>query len=120
MFSELNNENFEIFAAKYYSNPACLTVDDFKEDLARFKYINRLLRKYDETGEIQLRLLLNHIIIIFNVFEIRAASRMIFYRTDIKHWSIVKTILLYLNLLPLDEKQDVYTDLYISKKLKEL
>ena len=120
MFSELNNENFEIFAAKYYSNPACLTVDDFKEDLARFKYINRLLRKYDETGEIQLRLLLNHIIIIFNVFEIRAANRMIFYRTDIKHWSIIKTILLYLNYLPLDEKRDVITDLYITKKLKEI
>ena len=120
MFSELNNDNFEIFAAKYYSNPACLTVDDFKEDLARFKYINRLLRKYDETGEIQLRLLLNHIIIIFNVFEIRAANRMIFHRVDVKHWGIIKTILIYLNLLPLDEKQEVYTDLYITKKLKEL
>ena len=65
MFAELNNDNFEIFAAKYYSNPACLTVEDFKEDLARFKYINRLLRKYDDTGVIQLRLLLNHIIILF-------------------------------------------------------
>ena len=118
MFAELNNENFEIFAAQSYNNPACLTVEDFKEDLARFKYINRLLRKYDDTGVIQLRLLLNHIIIIFNVFEIRAANRMIFYRIDNKHWSI-KTILLYLNLLPLGEKNNVYTDLYIAKKLKE-
>tara|TARA_B100001093_G_C26350969_1_gene810243 strand:- start:34 stop:396 length:363 start_codon:yes stop_codon:yes gene_type:complete len=120
MFAELNNDNFEIFAAKYYSNPACLTVEDFKEDLARFKYINRLLRKYDDTGVIQLRLLLNHIIILFNVFEIRAANRMIFYRIDVKHWSIIKTILLYLNLLPLGEKNEVYTDLYITKKLKEV
>jgi len=120
MFCELDNENFEFFAAKHYSNPACLTVEDFKEDIARFKYVNRLLRKYDETGDIQLRLLLNHIIIIFNVFDIRAANRMIFYRTDVKHWSIIKTILIYLNLLPEDEKKEVYTDLYIAKKLNEL
>jgi hypothetical protein len=120
MFDELNNDNFELYAAKHYSNPACLTIDDFKEDIARFKYVNRLLRKYDETGEIQIRLLVNHIIIIFNMFNISAANRMIFYRVDTRHWSIIKTILLYLNLLPENEKKNTQTDLYISKKLKEL
>jgi hypothetical protein len=120
MFAELDNENFEFFAAKYYNNPACLSVDDFKEDIARFKYINRLLRKYDDTQEIQIRLLINHIIIIFNVFEIPAANKMIFYRVDVKHWSIIKTILLYLNLLPEGDKKDVFTDLYITKKINNL
>ena len=120
MFDELNNDNFELYAAKHYSNPACLTIDDFKEDIARFKYVNRLLRKYYETGEIQIRLLVNHIIIIFNMFNISAANRMIFYRVDTRHWGIIKTILLYLNLLPENEKKNTQTDLYISKKLKEL
>ena len=82
---ELNDANFELYAANHYSNSACLGIEDFKEDLQRFKYINRLLRKYDKSGIISERLILNHIITIYNDFERPAATTMIFYRTETKH-----------------------------------
>lgn len=120
LFDELNNDNFELYAAKHYRNPACLDVDDFKEDLARFKYINRLLRKYDNTGVLSERLILNHLITIYNVFDIAAATRMIFYRVAPIHWPTIKTFLLYLNYLREDQKKDIVTDLYVAKKLQSL
>ena len=120
LFDELNNDNFELYAAKHYTNPACLDVDDFKEDLARFKYINRLLRKYDSTGILAERLILNHLITIYNVFDIAAATRMIFYRVAPIHWPAIKTFLLYLNYLREDQKKDIVTDLYVAKKLQSL
>ena len=96
LFNELNNANFELYAAKYYRNNQCLSPEEFYEDLARFKYVVRLLRRYRETGNIQERLLLNHIITIYNVFEIHAANRMIFYRVDINLWAALKTFLVYI------------------------
>jgi hypothetical protein len=120
LFDELNNDNFELYAAKHYRNPACLAVDDFKEDLARFKYINRLLRKYDSTGVLSERLILNHLITLYNVFDIAAATRMIFYRVAPIHWPAIKTFLLYLNYLREDQKKDIVTDLYVAKKLQSL
>jgi hypothetical protein len=120
LFDELNNDNFELYAAKHYTNPACLDVDDFKEDLARFKYINRLLRKYDSTGVLSERLILNHLITIYNVFDVAAATRMIFYRVAPIHWPAIKTFLLYLNYLREDQKKDIVTDLYVAKKLQSL
>ena len=62
LFDDLTSDNFELFAAKYYTNPACLTTDDFYEDLAKFKYVVRLFRRYRYSGEIKERLVLNHII----------------------------------------------------------
>ena len=120
LFDELNNDNFELYAAKHYKNPACLTVDDFKEDLSRFKYINRLLKKYEKTGVLAERLILNHIITIYNVFDITAATRMLFYRIPSIHWPAIKTFLLYLNYLKEDQKKDIVTDLYVAKKLQSL
>jgi hypothetical protein len=120
MFNELNSENFELFAAKYYRNPACMSIRDFKEDLLRFKYINRLLRRYETTNDLKLRLLLNHVIIIYNVFELKAANRLIFYRTDLAHWGIIKTILSFLNYIGDGEMSEVATDLHLTKKLREL
>lgn len=120
LFDELSNKNFELYAAKHYKNPSCLTIDDFYEDLARFKYIVRLLRKYRDTGVLQERLILNHIISIYNVFEIHAANRMMFYRIDTDLWSAVKTFLTYLNYLPLNQYQNINIDLVIAKRLKEI
>ena len=67
LFSELNNENFELYAANNYRNSSCISAEEFYEDLARFKYVLRLLRKYRDSGIIQERLVLNHIIVIYNV-----------------------------------------------------
>ena len=120
LFAELNNENFELFAAKYYDNPACLSTEEFYHDIAKFKYIVRLFRRYRETGKVQERLLLNHIILIYNVFQIQAATRMLFYRVDEDLWSALKTFLLFLNYLPGNTYQDINIDLNIANKLKEI
>ena len=120
VFDVLNSDNFEFYAAKHYKNPSCLDIKDFKDDLARFKYINRLLRKYETTGVLSERLILNHLIIVYNVFEIAAATRMVFYRVSPEHWSTVKTFLLYLNYLKPDQKREVSTDLYVAKKLQSI
>jgi len=122
MFNELNNDNFDLYAAKHYTNHACISTKEFYDDLARFKYILRLLRRYRDTGLIQERLVLNHIIILYNVFEICAANRMIFYRIDTDLWEALKPFLIYLNYLP--ETHNVYNnigaDLYVAKKLQTL
>lgn len=122
MFNELNNENLDLFAAKYYRNPACISKKEFYDDLARFKYVLRLLRRYRTSGIIQERLVLNHLITIYNVFEIHAANRILFYRIDKDLWPAIKAFLLYLNYLP--EGHTVYNsisiDLYVAKKLQIL
>ena len=120
LFGELNNDNFELYAAKHYRNSACLDVQEFYDDIARFKYVVRLLRKYRDSGKLQERLILNHIITIYNVFEIAAANRMIFYRVDINLWPALKTFLLYLNYLPENVYQNINIYLNIAKKLKDL
>ena len=120
LFDELNNANFELYAAKHYRNNQCLSADEFYDDIAKFKYVVRLLRRYRESGIIQERLLLNHIITIYNVFEISAANRMIFHRVDIDLWPALKTFLVYLNYLPENLHKNINIDLGIANKLKDL
>lgn len=120
LFDELNNANFDLYAAKHYRNPQCLDAQDFYDDVAKFKYVVRLLRRYRDTGKIQERLLLNHIITIYNVFEIAAANRMIFHRVDIDLWPALKTFLVYLNYLPENLHKNINIDLSIATKLKDL
>ena len=120
LFDELNRENFELYAAKYYDNPSCIETDDFYEDLARFKYIIRLLRKYRDAGVLQERLILNHVICIYNVFETSAANKMMFYRIEPNLWPQIKTFLLYLNYIPETQYQDIGIDLKITKRLQDL
>ena len=71
LFDELNNDNFLLYASKHYNNKQCTEVEEFYEDLNRFKYLKRLLRRYDSNGELQERLILNHLILLFNVFSFR-------------------------------------------------
>ena len=120
LFDELNNANFEIYAAKHYRNPACLDAQDFYDDVAKFKYVVRLLRRYRDTGRIQERLLLNHIITIYNVFEYPAATRMMFHKVDTDLWPALKTFLVYLNYLPETLHKNINIDLSIAKKLKDI
>jgi hypothetical protein len=120
LFSELNNANFELYAANNYTNPACLDPQDFYDDVAKFKYIVRLLRRYRDTGVIQERLVLNHIITIYNVFNIPAANKMIFHKVDIELWPALKTFLIYLHYLPESMHANINIDLTIATKLKDL
>tara|TARA_B110000285_G_C14656017_1_gene394051 strand:- start:120 stop:488 length:369 start_codon:yes stop_codon:yes gene_type:complete len=120
LFDELNNDNFMLYASKYYDNKQCTEVEEFYEDLNRFKYLKRLLRRYETNGELQERLILNHLIVLFNVFGIVHAKRMTFYKTDASSLSTLKTFLVYLNYLKEDEYVEIPLDPRIIKVLRNL
>lgn len=117
---ELNDNNFNIYAARNYNNPNCLDLNDFYCDVDRFKYLKKLLNKYSKTKILQERLILNHLIIIYNVFTISSATQMCFYKLNEEHWPALKTFLLYLNYIHPDDHSNIPSDLYITKKLQNL
>ena len=98
-FDELNESNYLLFAIKFYNNPQAVTRDDFESDLKRIRYIKRLLKRYKNTGELKIHLILNHLIILFNVFD-EAAVPLLFYNLEKELWPFIKSFLLYLNRLP--------------------
>jgi len=99
IFSELNEENFLLFAIKNYENPAAVTKEDFEKDLNHFRYIKRLLKRYKITGDLRVHLLINHFIILYNIFG-DAATPMLFYKIESNLWSVTKTFIVFLNKLP--------------------
>ena len=98
-FDELNKDNFMLFAIKFYDNPKTTTQDEFDEDLNRFKYVKRWLKKYHETGTMNTHLLLNHLIVIFNCWN-DAAVPILFYKIEYTYWEYLVAFLIYLNRLP--------------------
>ena len=102
-FDEVNEENLLLFAIKHYENPQAATIEDFEEDLKRFKYIKRLFKKYITHGELKHHLLLNHLIICFNVFG-EATIPLLFYKIEREYWSLLKTFLVFLNRIPVYPK----------------
>jgi hypothetical protein len=88
-----------MFAMKHYENPQAVTQEDFYDDMKRFKWIKRLLNKYRNTGEMNVHLLLNHFIILYNIFG-DATTPLLFYRIDNELWNILKTFIVYLGRLP--------------------
>lgn len=117
--NDLNDDNFLIFAIKNYDNPSCNGMSDLEEDLKRFKYIKRLFKRYDNTGILSERLVLNHLIILYNVFG-NAASRMLFYKIEQKYWTYLKTFLVFLNRIPDSSLVEIPLDQTIVNKLREL
>ena len=118
-FNELNKDNFLLFAIKYYENPNSSTQEEFQEDLKRFKYVKRLLKKYHDSGTINSHLLLNHIIVIFNCWG-DAAVPMLFYKIDKAHWNYLKSFLLFLDRVPVwppSGLDDIEEDLNIFNSL---
>lgn len=99
MFDNLTDSNFIMYAMKHYENPQCCSIDEFNEDLNRFKYIKKLITRYIETGDLKERLILNHLIILNNVFGHEALVRMIFLKMD-KHLVYLKPFLVMLSILP--------------------
>ncbi len=95
----LSSKNFQIFAARHYDNPACLTDEEFLDDLRRFKYIKRLFNKYLDGGDLNERLILNHIVVIYNLFGVEASSKMLFLKLAGFECQL-KTFLHFLSLCP--------------------
>ena len=120
VFDELNNRNFKLFAANHYNNPECVDVEEFKQDLNRFKYLKRLLKRYELTGDLQERLILNHLIVLYNVFGIGPCNKMMWFKINEEHWHYIKPFLVYLHYLSEDAKVEVGMDPYIVQVLREL
>jgi len=95
----LNEDNFILYAMKSYDNPQCASTEEFYEDLNRIKYVKRLIKKYESQGVLRERLLLNHIIILNNVFG-KMSPRLMFYSLEEELHSVLKTFLIYLSFLP--------------------
>jgi hypothetical protein len=122
IFNELNADNFLLFAIKNYENPQAVTEEDFHKDLNHFKYIKRLLKKYNKTGDLKTHLLINHFIVLYNIFG-EATTPMLFFKLDEDMWSPVKTFILFLNRLPDYPKcyiHDIEVDKHCMNELQGL
>jgi hypothetical protein len=118
-FNELNEDNFLLFAIKNYDNPNAMTKDDFFEDLKRFKYIKRLLKRYDKTGILKTHLLLNHIIVVYNIFG-DAATPILFFKVDSDYWKYLKSFMIFLNRLESNALSNIEVDTYCLEELNKL
>ena len=105
-FDELNESNYLLFAIKFYNNPQSVTREDFDSDLKRIRYIKRLLKRYKNTGELKTHLILNHLIILFNVFG-DAAMPLLFYNLERDLWPSIKSFLVFLNRIPEYPKTEI-------------
>lgn len=122
IFHELNEDNFLLFAIKHYENPQAVTREDFEKDLNHFKYIKRLLKRYKNTGELKTHLLLNHFIILYNIFG-EAATPMLFFKIEKELWSSMKSFIIFLNRLPEYPKStihDIQVDLNCLSELNKI
>jgi len=119
IFNELTEDNFLLFAIKNYENPQAVTKEDFDKDLNHFKYIKRLLKRYKNTGQLKTHLLLNHFIILYNIFG-EATTPMMFFKIEEDLWPSMKTFIMFLGKLPEYPKSamhDIQPDLYCLKEL---
>lgn len=112
IFDELTEQNVLLYAAKHYYKPQFSDIDDFYEDLKRFKYIKRLLNRYLEQDELAERLILNHLIVIFNSFGIEASLNILELKLDDNHWPVIKPFLVYLRYI----RNDQYTGIAMDQK----
>ena len=118
-FKILTSETIDIFAKRHYDNKGA-SQEEFDDDMNRFKYLKRLFRKYDTSKEFKSRLIINHIIVLANVFGIEAATTLLFFKVDKQHWSILKTVLIFLNYMPEDELIDIEIDQNVMEELKRI
>lgn len=120
LFEKLNEENFLLYAANNYKNPNCTDAEEFYDDLNRFKYVKRLLGRYYNEDDLQERLILNHLVILANVFGIRPSVKMLWYKVNREHWPVIKPMLLYLNYITEKEKMDVPLDPLVVERLRKI
>lgn len=120
MYEKITSANVTMFAIKNYDNPQCEGEKEFHDDMKRFKYIKRLLRKYHDTGILKERLILNHIIIIKNLFGPDACVTLLIFKIQREYWKTLKSFLLYLNILREDELIEVEPDQKVLEVLRKL
>jgi|TARA_R110000822_G_scaffold241847_1_gene371061 hypothetical protein len=120
MYEKITNDNIIMFAIKHYDNPQCEGEKEFYDDMKRFKYIKRLLRKHNDTGILKERLLLNHIIVLKNLFGAEACVTLLLFKIQKEYWETLKSFLLFLNILRSDELSHIVEDKDVLEVLEKL
>jgi len=120
LFEELNEDVFLLFAARHYYNPVCIDADEFHEDLKKFRYVKRLINRYVNTGRLNETLILNHLIVIFNVFGADAGLKMLEYKIEDKHWPVLKPFLIFLKIIPNDKYTGITMDQETIERLRQI
>lgn len=116
----LTEQNMLLYAAKHYYNPRFSDIEEFNEDLKRFKYIKRLVNRYIENGVLSERLILNHLIILFNVFDIEPALNMLEIKLDDRQWTVVKPFLVFLKYIKNDQLVGIEMDEKVVEALRKI
>ena len=126
-FNDINEYNNEFFCMKQYDNPQCINTEDYSEDMKRFKYLKRHLKHYLASGELKERLILNHLIMIYNLFDNESGTRILFYKIEESSWAVLKPFLIYLKRMPNRVKgirgkdirdSDITLDQHVVKQLR--
>ena len=120
LFEKLTDENFTMFAMQCYDNPQCTSVDEFMEDLRRFRYLKRLLRRYYKNDELRERLLLNHLICLLNIFGVPNCIKMLDFKIEEEYWPVLKTMLIYMGHVEEDWRPKIPIDMNVANILREL
>ena len=120
MYEKITSENVIMFAIKHYDNPQCEGEKEFHDDMKRFKYIKRLLRKHKDTSILKERLLLNHIIILNNLFGPEACVTLLLFKIQREYWETLKSFLLFLNMIREDELNNVIENKFVLEILRKL
>ena len=100
IFDDLTDDNFLMFAMKEYNDIQCTSIEEFYDDLKKIKYIKRLFNIYKNTGQLKERLILNHLIVFYNVFPVQSGTRILFYKIEKDFWPMLKTFLIFLDRMP--------------------
>jgi hypothetical protein len=116
---KLNDDNFILYAMHHYDNPQCHSIQEFEEDLKRFLYLKKLFSRYKINGELRERLILNHIIVLYNLFG-DSTTEMLFHKIEEEHWPALATFLVYINRIPEDKMGDFSIDSNIASVLRKL
>ena len=120
MYEKITSDNVMMFAIKHYDNPQCEGEREFYDDMKRFKYIKRLLRKHKDTGVLKERLLLNHIIVLNNLFGAEACVTLLLFKIQREYWETLKSFLLFLNMIREDELNNVRENKFVLEILRKL
>ena len=120
VFNELTENNLFLYAAWHYRNPGFTDIEEFYEDIKRFKYIKRLLNRYIEHDELAERLILNHLIVVFNSFGIEGALNILELKMDECHWPVLKPFLIYLRYIKDNEYIGINLDPGVVDKLRKI
>lgn len=116
---KLTEDNFLLYAMHHYDNTQCHSIEEFEEDLKRFLYLKKLFSRYKKDGELRERLILNHIIVLYNLFG-DATTDMLFYKVEKEYWSILGTFLVYINRLPEEKLSDISIDNDLVSVLRKI